>query len=291
VSLTSPTLRRSAEDLAAPFPSLMAGAQKLANTVMMGTHGRRRAGAGEEFWQYRPVSDGDEARMIDWRRSARGDVNFIRQTEWQVAQSVFLWVDDAASMEFSSKADVSTKALRSRTLALALAILLLDGGERVGLTDAAAPPRTGKIQLMRLAQILSDMASDADFGAPVAGGMTPNAHSVFISDFMGDMGPIRKAMAQAADRGVRGSLLQVLDPQEETFPFDGRTIFESMGRSVRHETQKAGDLREKYLIRLAERKAELASLAAAAGWQFNTHHTDSAASKALLWLYSAMERG
>jgi uncharacterized protein (DUF58 family) len=291
VSITSPTLRRSAEELAAPYPSLMAGAQKLANTVMMGTHGRRRAGSGEEFWQYRPVSDGDEARMIDWRRSARGDTNFIRQTEWQIAQSVFLWVDDAASMEFSSDKTLTSKAMRARTMALALSILLLKGGERVGLTDAKAPPKTGQLQLMRLAQILSDMKSDNDFGAPSAGGMTPNAHAVFISDFLGDLTPVADALGRAADRGVRGALMQVLDPQEETFPFDGRTIFESMGRSVTHETQKAGDLRDRYLEKLATRKAELAQLAAAAGWQFTTHHTDSAASAGLLWLYTALERG
>ena len=78
---------------------------------------------------------------------------------------------------------------------------------------------------------------------------------------------------------------------EETFPFDGRTVFESMGRSVRHETQKAGDLRDRYLTRLADRKAELQQLAATAGWQFKTHHTHTPAQSALLWLYTAMERG
>lgn len=94
----------------------------------------------------------------------------------------------------------------------------------------------------------------------------------------------------AADKGVKGAILQVLDPQEEAFPFDGRTIFESMGGGLRHETLKAGDLRNRYLDRLAARKAALADLARITGWQYHCHHTDASATSALLWLYGAMER-
>jgi uncharacterized protein (DUF58 family) len=80
----------------------------------------------------------------------------------------------------------------------------------------------------------------------------------------------------------------ILDPQEEAFPFDGRTIFESMGRTMRYETQKARDLKDRYLERLAGRKAALALLAARTGWQFSVHHTDEPAQAALLWLYAAI---
>ena len=85
--------------------------------------------------------------------------------------------------------------------------------------------------------------------------------------------------------------MQVLDPAEEDFPFDGRTIFESMGGTVRHETLRAGDLRARYLARLAERKDRLAMLARAVGWHYHCHHTGDAAQPALLWLYRALEGG
>ena len=90
---------------------------------------------------------------------------------------------------------------------------------------------------------------------------------------------------------MRGVLLQVLDPAEEEFPFTGRTIFESMGGSLRHETLRAGDLRSRYLARLAERKDRLAILARAVGWHFHTHHTGQPAQSALLWAYGALEGG
>jgi uncharacterized protein (DUF58 family) len=82
-----------------------------------------------------------------------------------------------------------------------------------------------------------------------------------------------------------------LDPAEESFPFDGRTIFESMGGTLRHETLRAGDLKVRYLARLAERKDRLAALGRASGWHYLTHHTGESAQAALLWLYRAMERG
>ncbi|MCK4712925.1 MAG: DUF58 domain-containing protein [Marinosulfonomonas sp.] len=289
--MTTPAaLRRKSAELAGALPPLLADAERLAAMILLGEHGRRHSGMGDEFWQYRVAVAGDEARQIDWRRSARSDVHFIRQREWQAAQSVMLWVDGAASMGFSSGKDLTTKGERARTLAMATSILLLRGGERVGLTNSANPPRTGQAQLLRLAQELSEADTGADFGSPDTHGMRPNTRAVFISDFMGDFAGVEKALTDAADRGVKGALLQILDPQEEAFPFDGRTIFESMAGTLRHETLKAGDLRGRYLERLAARKAALADLAHATGWQYSCHHTNDAPRVALTWLYHALAR-
>ncbi len=288
--MTEPlALRSKAEALAAPLPPLLAEAEHLATTVLLGEHGRRRAGTGDTFWQYRPAQPYDAARSIDWRRSARSDANFVQDKEWQIAQSIILWVDQAASMAFASDDNLPSKAQRARTLGLACAILLIRGGERVGLSGLRLPPRRGEAQLMQMAQLLSQ-DDDIDYGSPQSQGMLPHSRALFISDFLGDLEPIEDALLRAADRGVGGALLQVLDPQEETFPFDGRTVFESMTGGLRHETLKASDLRSRYLERLAERKDRLQHLARVTGWQFQTHHTGQSASHALLWLYNALER-
>ncbi len=286
--MTNPAiLRADAETLSAPFPRLLAAAEQLASTVLLGDHGRRRAGTGDDFWQYRPAQVGDPVRRIDWRRSAMADTEFIREREWQIAQSVILWVDHAASMGFASKG-LAPKSDRARVLALAVSILLLRAGERVGLTGFSLPPRAGENQIERLAMALSK-DSDADFGQPEARGMLPHSRALFISDFLGDPAPVEAALQKAAERGVGGALLMVLDPEEEAFPYNGRTIFESMSGALRHETLKAGDLRGRYLERLAARKDLLQGWARAAGWQFHVHHTDDGAQAALLWLYGAME--
>lgn len=285
-------LRRDAEALAAPLPPLLADAEHLAASVMSGAHGRRRVGQGDEFWQYRPSHAGDEIRMIDWRRSARADdALFVREKEWQAAQSVMLWLDMGQSMQFSSDKNVPSKAAEARRLALALSVLLIRGGERVGLTNLGMPPRAGQVQLMRLTTAFATETDEADYAVPDLKAAPLRSRAVFLSDFMGDFAPIERAVTRAADRGISGALLQILDPQEEAFPFDGRTIFESVGGTLRHETLKAGDLRDRYLDRLAERKEALRNLTRSIGWQFHTHHTGTAASAALLWLYTALERG
>lgn len=283
-------LRARAEAEAGTLPPLLARADHLAGAVLLGSHGRRRAGMGDDFWQYRPMMAGDTARMVDWRRSARSDAQFVRERELQIAQSVMMWVDQAAAMRFSSSPDLPEKADRARLLALAMAILLVRGGERVGLTGGSLPPRRGQLQLVRLAEAFSHDAM-GDYGEPETRAMLPQSRALFVSDFLGDPGPAEAALAKAADRGVRGVMLQVLDPAEEAFPFRGRTIFESVGRSLSHETLKADDLRDRYLERLAERKARLSALCETTGWRYHVHHTGDSAQAALLWLWQAMDGG
>ncbi|MEM6481401.1 MAG: DUF58 domain-containing protein [Pseudomonadota bacterium] len=282
--------RARAETEASRLPALLARAEHLAGTVLLGEHGRRRPGMGDDFWQYRPVQPGDELRMIDWRRSARADTQYLRQREWQIAQSVTIWVDGAASMRFASSDNVPQKADRARLLALAVAILLNRAGERTGLAGTDVPPRRGEAQIERLALALS-RESDDDYGAPEIRGMLSHGRALFLSDFLGEIDAVRDALTKAADRGVRGVVYQVLDPAEENFPYRGRTIFESVGGTLAHETLKASELRERYLDRLAQRKDELTHLCATTGWLFATHHTSQTAQSALLWLYNAFDGG
>ena len=283
-------LRRQADELARPFPSLLAQAERLAATVMLGEHGRRRSGMGDEFWQYRPAVAGDSARQIDWRRSAKSDARFVRQKEWQALQTVLMWVDRSASMGFTSSKDLQSKADRARTLLLAMAILLIRAGERVGLADSSIAPGSGQGQVLRMAEELCADDADAEYGAPKLIGLAPYLRGVMMSDFMGDMEPIEAALTKAADRGVKGVILQILDPAEEAFPYDGRTIFESMSGGYQHETLKAGDLRDRYLDRLTERKSYLALLARTTGWMYRCHHTNDSLASALMWLHTASER-
>jgi uncharacterized protein (DUF58 family) len=284
----NPSLRPRAEALAEPLPPLLARARHLAAGVVLGEHGRRRPGLGDAFWQYRDARPGDPARAIDWRRSARSDQHFVQEKEWQAAQAVLFWADRAQAMGFASRPDLPPKADRAALIALATAILLSDGGERVGLAESPFPPARGNLQLERIAASLAEPDA-ADYGAPGLAHVPRHARAVMLSDFLGALEPVEAALADAAERGVTGALVQVLDPAEEAFPYDGRTIFHSPGGTLTHETRKAGELRERYQERLAARKLRLDVLARHAGWQVHLHHTDQAPAQALLWLYRALE--
>lgn len=283
-------LRADAEAVAGALPPLLVQAQQLAGSMLSGDHGRRRAGLGDDFWQYRPLQQGDSRRMIDHRRSARGDQQFVRERELQIAQTVHLWVDQGASMRFASTAEMPRKIDRARLIGLALSILMLRGGERVGLTGGSLPPRRGNLQILHLADALR-ADNTLDYAPPEDRAMAPHARALFISDFLGPFAPLERALSKAADRGVHGVLLQVLDPAEERFPFAGRTRFESVGGGFSHETLKAAALRDQYLERLAERRDALDRLCRTAGWRIGQHHSDETALSALMWLYHAMDRG
>src|SRR5271156_2368233 len=85
------TLKHRAEELAAQLPPLLVEAERVAVTVSQGVHGRRRVGQGETFWQFRQYEPGDAATRIDWRESAKSQRLYVRETEWEAAQSVWLW--------------------------------------------------------------------------------------------------------------------------------------------------------------------------------------------------------
>ncbi|MVO15482.1 DUF58 domain-containing protein [Parasedimentitalea huanghaiensis] len=281
-------LRHRAEVEADSLPPLLVQAEQLAGSVLLGEHGRRRAGMGDDFWQYRPAQPGDSRRLVDHRRSARGDQQFIREREWQIAQTVHIWVDQGGSMRFASNPNLPQKIDRARKLALAASILMVRAGERVGLTGTTLPPRSGNMQILRLAEALSHDDS-TDYAPPEHHAMIPHARGLFISDFLGPFDELQLALTKAADRGLRGVLLQILDPSEEQFPFTGRTVFESVTGQLRHETLKASALRDRYLERLAERRDALDQLCRATGWRMGLHHTGDSAQTALLWLYHALE--
>ena len=168
-------LRRDAEKVAGALPPLLAEAELLAATVAMGFHGRRRAGHGENFWQYRQAVPGDPRSAVDWRRSGKSDQQFIREMEWEAAQTVYFWVDDALSMDYRDAEHFRARSKNERAslLALALSVLLVKAGERVALmgTDAAQP-RAGRAQLNRMALALGTERSDGrerpDYGVPPA---------------------------------------------------------------------------------------------------------------------------
>src|ERR1700733_4053951 len=91
-----------AENLAALLRPLLIEAERVAPAVIQGVHGRRRAGVGETFWQFRPYAQSDAASRIDWRQSARTDKLFVREREWEAVQSAYLWADASGSMQYAS---------------------------------------------------------------------------------------------------------------------------------------------------------------------------------------------
>lgn len=279
-------LRREGEALAAPFPALLAEAQRVAATVALGVHGRRRPGMGESFWEYRHYQVGDAAHRVDWRRSARSEDLFIRESEWEAAQSVWLWRDGRASLDFASERGLPTKRDRASVLLIALAALLTRAGERVAVIGESAQPRAGRVGLDRVARRLAEGP-----GAPEAlltGAVGAQSRVVLASDFFEPVEVWAERLAALSGPGVRGALVQVVDPAEETFPYEGRVRFVAPGAGDALVVGRAQSLAEAYRARFAAHRAALADAARRMGWTFSVARTDKPASAALMALYGAL---
>ena len=273
-------LQHRAEQAAAALPPLLVAANRVAATVAQGVHGRRRVGQGETFWQFRQYQPGDAAQRIDWRESAKSQRLYVRETEWEAAQSVWLWRDASPSMDYTSDRGLPTKRERADLLTLALAALLLRGGERVTLLGSGILPSHGRAVLNRMAIQLGD----AGPGLPAIESLPRHGQAVLIGDFITALDAVEAVVAAYAAMGLKGYLLQVLDPAEETLPFEGRVRFEGLEREAPLLISRVETLRADYGERLARHRAGLAAIARAASWRFATHRTDRPPHPALLAL-------
>lgn len=272
----------AAAALAARMPQLVARAHEIAASVAYGVHGRRRAGAGETFWQYRAFVAGEAAQRVDWRRSARGDTLYVREHEWEAAHDYFLWMDCSSSMAFASSLAGDDKLARGVMLGLALAHVLVRGGERVAALGLTAPVSARNI-VDRLADALLDGVAQAG-DLPSDAALRPRTRIVLISDFLCDLAALATRLRAYANAGASGALLMIVDPSEESLPFDGETVFlDTDGGPAFH----AGDvrrLRAAYAARFAAHRDSLAEAARRAGFLFLQHHTDRSAAEAALSL-------
>ena len=282
-------LEHSAHALATRLPALLIEANRAAHTVAHGIHGRRRAGPGETCWQFRHYESADTATSIDWRRSAGSDHLFVREREWEAAHTVWLWLDLSESMGFRSHLATQTKAERAIILGFALAELLIQGGERVGLLGLT-PPTTGRRGVHRMAVAL---AKQLHSGSPMRS-LPPTvrlsrfANCLVFSDFLDPVEDIRSSLQHVADQNTGGHLVQVLDPAEETLPYDGRVEFIASETGERITTERAGELRDSYRARLLAHRSEIEAIARKLQWPFLCHHSDRPTEETLLALHTRM---
>ncbi len=280
-------MRHSAEKAAAAFPGLLIAAERIADTVIHGVHGRHKAGPGEDFWQFRPYSPGDAAHRIDWRRSAKRNRLFIRENEWAATNTLWSFVSATPGMQFKSDLSDTTKYDRAATLALALSILAVKAGERVASLGAPITPGHSRGTLNQLAHWFENRLELPDRpGLPVGESLPKFATCVLFSDFLEPVDEIKQSFNALAASGVKGHVVQVFDPVEETFPFKGRTEFIDTNTTGKLLAGRAETLREAYGEKLQRHRAGIRDLTKSLGWSFTIHHTDHSPNKMLMSLHN-----
>ena len=274
-------LQHEADGLSAGLPALMVEADHLAASVSLGVHGRRRAGMGESFWQFRRYAQSDATSAIDWRQSAKSQHYFVREREWEAAQTVWFWRDASPNMSFKSGA--VSKRMRADLLLLSLASLLVRGGERVGFLGMEGAPAASRLALTRMGRALFGRENRS---LPPAAPFARGNQLVWFSDFLDD-GAI-DTMKALSQRGVDGHVVRIVDPAEEDFPYSGRTRFESPLGDSDEIFGRAERVRGAYRNRFAAHGEEIANAAMKLGWTATVHRTDHAPQAALIALHAAI---
>jgi uncharacterized protein (DUF58 family) len=272
--------------LAASLPRLVLEARRIANNVIHGLHGRRRAGAGESFWQYRRFVSGEPSQSVDWRRSARDDHLYVREQEWEAAHTVWIWPDRSPSMAFASRQARDSKLERGLIVGFALAELLVAGGERVGIPGLMNPTASRNVVDKMAQAVLHDDATRASLPPS----FVPSALSeiVVLSDLWSPIQEIRTTLAGLSASGAHGTVIQVVDPAEETFPYSGRVEFVEPEAGTMITAGRAESWAADYVARVALHRDEIRAETNRLDWLFSIHTTNRSAAELLLFLDNGM---
>jgi uncharacterized protein (DUF58 family) len=270
--------------LAAVMPRLILEARRVAATVIHGLHGRRRAGPGENFWQYRRFVSGEPASRVDWRRSARDDHLYVREHEWEAAHTVWIWPDRSPSMAFVSNLARDTKLYRALVIAMALAEVLVEAGERVGIPGLMRPTGSRNVIELMAQAIIHDRSERGSLPPHFA--PSPLAEVVLLSDLWSEIAEVRRTITQLSGSGARGHVVQIVDPAEETFPYWGRIEFVEPEGGGRITAGRAETWRTDYTARVRRHRADIRNETDRLAWSLTIHRTDRPASELLLALHA-----
>lgn len=282
------SMRADAEALSHQLPALMLKAQQLVKTLNTGTHGRRKAGSGEDFWQFRSYNTEDAASNIDWRQSARQDQLYIRQQELETAETVWFWVDHTPNMAFKSQQALPFKLEAACVLSLATGLLLVKGGENFGAVAKEARASHGPASFERFAyEIISSPVVFENLSSLLP--VRSKSRFILVSDFLYDQKDLETVFDYITGLGREAVLVHIADPIEISFPFEGRAEFKGLDSRLSVTLNKSEAVREEYLRRFESHRNWLKETSSKRGWSYCFHSTGQSAGQALSKIYFSLQ--
>jgi uncharacterized protein (DUF58 family) len=209
--------------------SLTLRARLIVEGMIAGLHKSPFHGFSVEFLEYRPYRTGESIRGIDWRKYARTDKAVTRLFEDETNLRARLLLDKSASMRFASKGAAISKLDYAKTLAAALAWILIRQRDAVGLSvfdetiTADLPPRSTNLQLKAIFTTLDRIEAGA--GTRCGGAIDAAALRLFkrglcviFSDLFDDPEQIIRGLRHLRFKRQDVIVLWILDPFELAFP-------------------------------------------------------------------------
>jgi uncharacterized protein (DUF58 family) len=217
-------------------------ARTVVEGALSGLHRSPHHGSSVEFAEHKEYSPGDEIRHIDWKAYGKFDRYYVKRYEEETELTCYLLLDRSGSMAYRGSG--LSKLEYGAYLCAALAYLLNRQQDRVGLlafgggVDAHyVPPRQRSNHLHDLLRAIDEVVARGGEGPTRLGeviervaelGRRRRSLIILVSDLF-DSAPeipalLRRLRVQRHDVAV----IQLLDPDELTLPFEGLTFFESL---------------------------------------------------------------
>ncbi|MDJ0841644.1 MAG: DUF58 domain-containing protein [Acidobacteriota bacterium] len=206
----------------------------LARTVvegfMTGIHRSPHTGASIEFAQYRPYTQGDDLRFLDWKLFARTDRLHLKQFQEETNLRCTLLLDCSASMQYGSGA--MSKWAYARLLCASLAMILKSQGDSIGFMayhhelathiPATTDQRNFRRILVELAGLEPNQKTDTPRVLRFLGDvLRPRGMVILISDLIYPLEEVIDHLKSLRARRHDVLVIQISDPTEQTFTFDG----------------------------------------------------------------------
>lgn len=254
--------------------------RRRAHGQLKGMHRSRRTGAGMVFADFRPYSEGDDIRNIDWGIYLRLDRLILRLFEEEADLPVYLFVDASQSMAFGQP----DKLEYARQLAGAIGYVALLNHDRVNVAAFAnglreiLPTRRGKNQAPQVFRFLQGIrpagrtsmqaALRRFFSTPRTRGLV-----VMISDFLDPEG-VENAFAVLRRFRHEVVLLHVMDSQEREPALPEEVVLVDAEEGTATEVEITPGLLADYRMTFERHARELESYCRKQGWGYARAQTD-----------------
>jgi uncharacterized protein (DUF58 family) len=189
-------------------------------------------------------------------------------------------------MIFASPLVRATKLDRALVVGLALAEVLVEGGERVGLPGLLRPTASRNV-IEKIAQAIVHDTSERG-SLPPSFAPSPLAEIVLLSDLWSPIAEVLGTLGQLSATGARGHVVQIVDPAEETFPYAGRIEFVEPEGAGTITAGRAETWRGDYETRIEGHRAAIRAETDRLGWSFVIHRTDRSANELMLKLHAQL---
>jgi uncharacterized protein (DUF58 family) len=268
----------------AKLKGLTLRARHIVEGYLSGLHRSPYHGFSIEFAEHREYAPGDDLRYLDWKVLGRTDKYYLKQYEDETNLICYLVLDVSESMRYRGPDSPLSKLEYAQCLAAALAWLVLQQQDAVGLVTfdeeirADVRPSSSAAHLRPLLQVMEAAEPRAKTATgpifhELAERFRKRGVVLILSDLFDDVAAMLAGLKHFRHRRHDVILLHVLDAAELDFPFRSPTLF----RGLEQQADVLADprsLRKAYLRELAAYQQDLQRGCRSQGMDYQLVRTD-----------------